>query len=262
MRAGGLPCDQMVGHHPSHGGNHRLGHGDIQKCATLRIIQCRRDRKGCSHAAHGICQRVAHAQRRAIAITGDRHYAADPLHDLVIGGVVLPRTVLPKAADGAIDEVWIFRPKHLIPDAKAVHHAGAEVLNQYVRCANKALEKRLASFVFHVEGHGFLLRVLRQKTDPHQGFIPLRVGPQLAGQITGAGALDLDDFCTQQGQLITAIRPRKHIGQVKNPNPGERFNPHRPPRQHGRGHGARGSSEQSPAEWPAPTVPASSDDQG
>src|SRR6266511_4062906 len=59
--------------------------------------------------------------------------------------------------------------------------------------------------------------------------VMLIIPAEAPGGVALPRQLDLDDFGAQQHELVAAVRPRKHVGQVEYPDAAERCFPHSPP---------------------------------
>ena len=102
------------------------------------------------------------------------------------------------------------------------HHAGAEIFHHDIGGGDQPAEGITTLGRFQVQGDRTFSRVLREKGCAHAAAIELGIGAQLAGQIAGAGHLDLDHLGAEQRQLIAAERARKHVGQVEDPRTGKK----------------------------------------
>ena len=124
---------------------------------------------------------------------------------------------LPEAGDREKNEAGIVRGEPLPAEARAVHHAGAEVLDQDVRLARERAHELGAALGLQVDAHvalaGVLLNVEARQSVAHD--------PEQARHVSG-GRLDLDDVCAEVGEQASGERPGDEARQIDDPQSFER----------------------------------------
>ena len=82
--------------------------------------------------------------------------------------------------------------ERLVAEAEAIHHAGAEILDDDVGGGDQALERGAALRALEIERDRALAGVLGEERDAHVALVELGIGAELAREIAGARHLDLD----------------------------------------------------------------------
>jgi hypothetical protein len=82
--------DEVVGDHPAHGRHHRFQHRHVDERRRAGAFSAARSRIAAVSPPTVSAIGIAHAQRRAVGVAGDRHHARRALHDLVVGRALGP----------------------------------------------------------------------------------------------------------------------------------------------------------------------------
>ena len=118
--------------------------------------------------------------------------------DLAVGG------------DGAVDEAGVELLQGFIPQAQAIHDAGAVALHQDVRVRDHLFEDRNGFRILQVQYQGLLAPVaghMREAGAVHHGHEETVVVP-------GDGLLDMDDFGVVIGQQGACHGAGEVVGHV------------------------------------------------
>ena len=125
-----------------------------------------------------------------------------------------------EALDRSQDHLRVQLLDALPGKSHAVQRAGAEVLHHHVGLLDQLLQHFLAFLLLRVQGQGALVGVEHREVQ--------RVGigdvAQLAaGDVAGAGALDLDHVRAEPGQHLGAGRTGLDVGEVDDLEALQRF---------------------------------------
>src|SRR2546430_9996103 len=77
-------------------------------------------------------ERDAGSDRRTAGLSGDRHDAAERLHEGFVSGAVLPRPGPSERRDRAVDQPRVERGQGLVAETEALHRARPEILDEHV----------------------------------------------------------------------------------------------------------------------------------
>ena len=106
------------------------------------------------------------------------------------------RAGLSVAGDGAIDDAGIDGPDRLVSKAQALHHAGPELFDQYVRVAKQRLQHLERPRILEVQADRFLAPVQHQEAEA----VLADEGRDDADLVADAGTFDLDHLGSRLGQ--------------------------------------------------------------
>ena len=140
-----------------------------------------------------IGQRDAHRLRR-LAVGQHRQQPGHRLADRVVARAAAIGTFRAEAGDRAIDQPGIVRGQRLVAEAKPVHRAGAEILDDDIGGARQPARRRLPVLGLQVERDALLVAVHRTERAVVVGLAP---HPE---RIAAIRRLDLDDLGAQIGQ--------------------------------------------------------------
>ena len=139
-----------------------LGEGDIEQLALARDIA---GTEGAEHAdrqvepADHVADAHANAEWRLVGVAVEAHGAAHRLRDGIDGGVLAIGACLAVAAEGGVNEPWVFSAQGFVAQPEAVHGAGAEVLRDDIDRAGEALDEGLAFRGLEVDGDALFAAV-------------------------------------------------------------------------------------------------------
>ena len=187
-----------------HGAQRRIQHGDVDALALsghAAAIQRGRHGKGGDDGGHAVADHIAGAGRRGLGGAGHAHQPGEALDDLVVARPLAQRTFLAEAGYGAVDDARVHCLQFLEAEAKSLHGAGAEILEDDVGLGHQAQEQRLAARVLQVQRQAALAGVHRQEAGAHEFLAQLQVGAQLARQVAAAGHFHLDHLGPQHRHL-------------------------------------------------------------
>ncbi len=128
-----------------------------------------------------------------------------------------------EAADRGVDEPGVALGEPLVADAEAVHHAGAEVLDQHVGAVDQATEHLEALLLLEVDHHAALAAVDALEVAA-VGAVPAGLGRERGhlARAVAAGRLDLHHVGALVGEQHRAERPGEHLRQIDDPEALER----------------------------------------
>ena len=162
-----------------------------------------------------IGNRNADPQRPVTGQAGDRHQAAHALSDLIEARPIRIGPILAEAGNARIDQARIDLAQRFVIDAEALLHGRAEILDQYVRLLDQALEGGEPLRRFQIERHTALVAMQVLK---------IRSLAWSAHRLIGIGRrLDFDDVGAPIGELARAGRPGPHPRQVEHGEARKRF---------------------------------------
>jgi hypothetical protein len=141
--------------------------------------------------------------------------SAQPLDDLVVGGIELERSVLAEAGDRAVDDALLDGFERRVAKPQPLHHAGTKIFDDDIGRGEEPSECVTAFGRFQIERDGTFSGVLRQEGRAHAAVIEFGISAELARQVAGARHLDFDDLGSELCQLIAAERPGEHVGQIQ-----------------------------------------------
>jgi hypothetical protein len=102
----------------------------------------------------------------------------------------------------------------------AIERAGGEVLDQHVAVLDQAIEDFLALGVLGIDGDRALVAVEHGEVEAVGA---LDVAQLAAGDVAGAGPLDLDAVGAHVAQELRAGRARLHVGEIEDAHAVERL---------------------------------------
>jgi hypothetical protein len=189
---------------------HRAGHA-LALAGLLAADDGRQDADGQVHAGVAVAQRGRAHGRRAVPEAGGGSRAACALRDVLVHLQVVVVVAVAEALDRGDDHLRVQLLDAFPAEAHAVQRAGAEVLHQHVRFLDELLQHGLAFGLLGVQRERALVAVEHGEVER----VHIRNVAQLrARDVTGAGALDLDDVGAEPGQHLRAGRARLHMREV------------------------------------------------
>ena len=156
----------------------------------------------------------------------------DALNEQVLPGCAGARTHVAVSRDRAIDQARVALAQRLVAQAKAVHHAGPEVLDHDVRVLAQPLSERPSVRMLEIDRHAALVAVQRDERVALALDRERRRG-SLAGRVAHSGPLDLDDLAPQIGQQLRCQRTGHELGEVDDLDPLKRSHSHHHPALNG-----------------------------
>ena len=187
--------------------------------AALALQQREQDALHHVHAGGVVGQRGGVGGHRMRRIGLPRHHAAHRLRQHVLAALVGVRAGLAEAGADGVDDAWVERAAGVVAEAHAVHHAGAEVVDDDIGAGDQRLHRRHALGVAQVEGDAALVAV---EAAEDRVVDPLRRREGRAAQVAGAGALDLDHVGAVVAEHLGADRAHHDLGEVDDADAGER----------------------------------------
>jgi hypothetical protein len=174
----------------------RVEHGDFDVlpfAGALAGEERARDPVGRIDARVDVRHRRGGFDRRAVLFSGMRHDAPGRLDDEIHAGVLRHRPALAEGGDRAVDEARIDCAQVVVAEALAVHHAGAEVLDEHVRVAHQAADQLDTGRLADVDTDAALVAVQPLEVEPAdlRRQAPGAIG--VADAVAAPGLLDLDD---------------------------------------------------------------------
>src|SRR5215471_1619459 len=201
---------------------HAVLHGDVDALAAagaVALIERAHDADCEVQAGAGIADLRAGHQWRPVVEPRGRCRAAGALRDVLVDLAVLIRA-RPEALDRSDDHPRIELLDVLPGVAHAVEHARPEILHQHVAALHQAFEHLLAFRMLGVERDRALVvvehGVIQAVGVRHVAQLP-------AGDVAGAGALDLDHVGTEPGEQLGARRAGLHVTEIEDAHAVERF---------------------------------------
>src|SRR5690606_7768274 len=200
------------------------GHVDVLPLAGYRaMVQRGQDGDGGVHAGDDVGDGDAGFLRAAagqvVAFAGDAHQPADGLEHEVVAGLAGAGAVLAVAGDGAVHQARVDGAQAVVVQAVAPQVADFVVLYQDVAARGQFAHQLLPGRAGDVDGDGLLAAVGGGVVGRVGGVVAMRVaGPGRAPGarvVAAAGALDLDDFGAQVGQVLGAPGPGQDAAQVE-----------------------------------------------
>ena len=135
--------NEPIRNRPAHGHERGFQHGNVDEFPLPRPLAAnerRRNGEGGGHAAHRIGDRIADPQWRRLRVAGDAHHPAQPLDDLIVGGIEPQRSVLAEAGDRTVDDVALDRFERGVAEPQPLHHPGTKIFNEDVRGGDQPRE--------------------------------------------------------------------------------------------------------------------------
>src|SRR3954451_4033967 len=144
----------------------------------------------------GVTDLRASRDRRTVLEAGGRHGPTHRLRDDFVGlEVEIPSRT--EALDGGIDQARVDLAQPLPGEAEPIDDAGAEVLHEDVDPRDQIGEDPLALVALHIQRDAALIAVEHREV---QAVGAWHVAKLAAGDIAGAGSLELDDVCAKPGE--------------------------------------------------------------
>ena len=147
---------------------------------------------------------------------GDADDAAHRLDDGVVRGSFRVGTGVPESGDGGVDQTGVEILYGFVVQAEALHSAGAEVLEQYIRHRDELLQDLLRLQRAEIQGDPSLAPV--HAVEVHA--LALLEGPHLPGVVPHAGQFDLDHLRAQIGEQHPRVGAGQHSGDVEDSDSG------------------------------------------
>jgi hypothetical protein len=171
------------------------------------------------HAGHHVHHGHAELQRGHACIAVQRHQARFALDDQVV-----PRALGLGAAgvvtgDGAVNQVGLEGLELFVTQAQLLGPTGFEVVDDHVELRQQLLHDAQRLGALQVQRDGPLVAVHAVVIG---GFGLANADAPVAGVVTPAGVLHLDDLGPEIGQHLAAQRPGKHARQVQHPHARQR----------------------------------------
>jgi hypothetical protein len=119
---------------------------------------------------------------------------------------------LTKPGDSNDYKLWVARKQHVWRKIESLECAWAKVFDKHMCFINKLQKDRTATFIFKVKCNVALVSVDKF---PPQAFTVAWVAPRHAAQrITGVWSLDLDDVCSEVGEVTGTVWASQHCRDV------------------------------------------------
>jgi hypothetical protein len=167
---------------------------------------------GAEHATHDVVDARTCPQRAAFG-AGHVGQATHHLHHLVERGAVLIRPGQ-EALVRDVDQALVQARQRLGAEAQALHRAALEVLAEDIGTSHEPEHDLAAARVFHVDRQALLVSIEQAEEAGSRAQQPARV--------VACQRLDLDDLGAQVGQDHPAGRPHHHVGELDDPQAGQR----------------------------------------
>src|SRR5207249_6677234 len=161
-------------------------------------------------ARRQIEERDAAADGCAAGLAGDRHDAAERLHERLVAGALGARARAAEGRDGAVDEPRVFPRQRLVAEAELLHRPRAEVLDQDVGRRGEAPHEGDAVRLLEIDGDAALVAVVDEVAG---GLAVLVRGPR-ARFVTDARVLDLDHVGAEVSEQRAAVGAGQHAREV------------------------------------------------
>ena len=196
-------------------GEHRFEQrdGDLLAAAGLLALQQReQDRLHEMHAGGVVAERGRIDGQRLVVVALAPHHARQRLRENVLPALVGERPGLAEAGAEGADDARIDLGELVVAKAHALHHAGAEIVDDDVGVAHEIVDDRLAVGLAQIERDRALVAV---EAAEHRIVEPVGiVGDRGAREIAGAGPLDLDDVGAVVGEHLRRARAQHHLGEI------------------------------------------------
>lgn len=153
--------------------------------------------------------------RRRIALTVGIHRTRGGIHEVRKGRLVAQGAGLSVARDRAVDDAGIHRSHRSVVDAVACHHAGHEILDQYVALAGEVEHHRARLGMREVDGDALLAGVEANEIAALVGAALLQLQVERARVVAMHRALDLNDARAKICHEARAVRPGEHAREVQ-----------------------------------------------
>ena len=187
-------------------------------------MQCGEHAKREAPATAHVPHREAHIHGVVAGVAGHAHRAAERLHDAVERGTRGVWAVLSEPGERGRDDGRVDLLERLVVYPQAFEDAGAEVVQHHVRLRGERVERLASEVGLEVERDAALVAVEAEEV----GALAVQeVGAELAGGVTGAGLLDLDDVRAEVGEQASGERPAEDGGELQDADVFQRH-AHRP----------------------------------
>jgi hypothetical protein len=183
------------------------------------VVQRREDPARREQAGDDVDERHADLLWVALGLAGDAHQPADRLHEQVVareraaGAAAEPR-------EGAVHEPRVRGGELLVAESRALHHAGAEVLDHDVRSLGERAGSAARLWLGEVEDEALLVPVDREEVRRRPRRVVRRTpAPRL---VAGLRALDLRHPGAEVAEQHRRERPREDAREVDDVDPLQR----------------------------------------
>jgi len=132
----------------------------------------------------------------------------------------------PEALEAGQDDPRVHRGEPVVVEAEPLHEPGGEVLGHHVRPLDQPQEEGVALRLLEVDGDAALVGVEEQEEHRVEAGHLRPVAPRLLA----AGRLDLDDVGAEPAQELGAGGARLELGEIQDPDAGQRVIGHDPSR--------------------------------
>src|SRR2546425_4853503 len=210
-----------VGEERDDGVEHR--HLDpLARAGAVALDQRRADAERRVDARGDVRDRRRGLDGRATLLAGVAHETARRLQDQVHAWLLREWAARPEGSDRAVDEARVRGVERLGAEAVALHHAGAEILDQYVRLRDQPAHQRGARLLADVDGEPTLVAVQPLEVEAADLGREAAGAVGVADAVAAAGLLHLDDVGAQVAEQRRAPRARRLVREVDDTDASQR----------------------------------------
>ena len=217
------PVHLGVGHHDHRGflhlhGEHGVVQGDADFLTHARacpVQQCQQNALHHVHAGRVVGQRRGVDRYRHRIVGPARHHATHGLRQHILPSLVGIGAAFAITGAHGINDAWVDLLAVFKPQAHALHHAGAEIIDHDVSIGDQSFDGRHLAGVAQVQCGAAFVAVEAAKNRVIGTVHRLEGRP---AQIPRTFALDLENVCAIVGQHLGAHRPHHHLREINHPH--------------------------------------------